>query len=999
MNPSAMTFKPKHKKYYPIQSDQLTKFEANIFQELLCEWTDTPTLDLLLENWSIHRDKTLSMMNIQQNFSLLLLNVSSLNLYLADVFSLMDKTASPIVILNGTHHDENAVKRCKSHFFNYNIFSMIGSNLFGGVLIGVHKSIRSQRVTKFNNVCNLLVLDIGSDSEMFQLVTCYSPPTEQIPLDIFDRLLQRNPNSIFTGDFNAKHSSWSRSMDNQKGRALFNWLSSSPIHSSLEIINKFVPTSTRSNATIDLIIVPVHMLTTSFSVLPSIGNDHHPIICYPSFKLTSTHQRHPIKRTHWKLFETFLTFTASFWQSLATAMSNSAAFFTVYERFLSLCVSRLTFITFRKTIKPSLPQHLVGMIDQKRHCLKLFRQTRHPYYAVVLRDMTKMIHKQLFLHKRKSWLNYCDSLNVCDTKSFWMKAKRHFNSRAAPIEGFLDNNNIVSSPTDMCIIARRYYEEQFSSHPCSQSEFEVEANNLDMKIEENLMEKPPIPIVITHEHLRRSIASLKNKNSTGMDGVSNKILKLLPINHLSIILSCMNNFAVTLKTPSHWHVARMILLSKTKSKVISIQETRPISLLPCFSKLFEKCFMIHFRHWINEQGILPAEQSGFRPGHNMAVRLVGIIDQIGQSLSKNTAAAALFVDFRTAFNQLWFNGLWLKLNKLQCPIYLIAWLRHYLRGRKAYIDIKNTSSSLFNLLKGVPQGSCVGPVLFIIYHHDILEALSTIHWKHLFADDLAIVFSPSSSMSSSNMIMALTDQIKHVLRRLINYSIKWKQPINFSKTYWTLFHRQAVPKIPKINCEGHNIEHVKKFKYLGTILDAKLSFTEHIDYIKTKIRINMNIFKRLASSRMLSDQVSYRLYNAFIRPYLQSLLNIYPILSSTKQKQLESLNRKIFRIIHRWFDARNVEIENLPKFQSISKLTYKHWDKLIITILETNPSIIEDFLQHKLSILYLNEYLSNPALSNERRKIFGRGRIRKNVRKLLTDERTSLFDHIICYHS
>jgi len=183
------------------------------------------------------------------------------------------------------------------------------------------------------------------------------------------------------------------------------------------------------------------------------------------------------------------------------------------------------------------------------------------------------------------------------------------------------------------------------------------------------------------------------------------------------------------------------------------------------------------------------------------------------------------------------------------------------------------------------------------------------------------------------------------------------------------------------------------------MLDAKLSFTEHIDYIKTKIRINMNIFKRLASSRMLSDQVSYRLYNAFIRPYLQSLLNIYPILSSTKQKQLESLNRKIFRIIHRWFDARNVEIENLPKFQSISKLTYKHWDKLIITILETNPSIIEDFLQHKLSILYLNEYLSNPALSNERRKIFGRGRIRKNVRKLLTDERTSLFDHIICYHS
>jgi hypothetical protein len=208
------------------------------------------------------------MMNIHQNLSLLLLNVSSLNRYLADVYNLMDTITSPIVILNGTHHDENAVKRFKSHFFNYNIFSMRGSNIFGGVLIGVHKSIRSQRVTKFDNVCNLLVLQIGVDSEMFQLVTCYSPPTEQIPFDIFDRVLQNNPNSIFTGDFNAKHSSWSRLMENQKGRSLFNWLSSSQTHSSLEIINKFVPTSTRSNATIDLIIVRSHMLTTCFSVLP-----------------------------------------------------------------------------------------------------------------------------------------------------------------------------------------------------------------------------------------------------------------------------------------------------------------------------------------------------------------------------------------------------------------------------------------------------------------------------------------------------------------------------------------------------------------------------------------------------------------------------------------------------------------------------------------------------------------------------------------------------------
>ncbi|CAF2988048.1 unnamed protein product [Rotaria sp. Silwood2] len=362
-----------------MQTDQLTKTEENIFLDILHEWADIPTLDLLLENWTKHRDRILSMMNIKHKVSLLLLNVSSLNRYLVDVFNLIDSTSPPIVILNGTHH-----------FFNYNVFSMRGSNMLGGVLIAVHKSIRSQRVVKFDNLPNLIVLEVGSNSDIFQLITCYSSPLEPIHFDIFDRLLLRNPNSIFAGDFNVKHSSWSISMENQKGRALSNWLSSSQIHSSLEIMNKFIPTSTRSNATIDLIIASSHMSSISFSILPTIGNDYQSVLWHPSFKMSSIHHRYPIRRTRWNLFEIFLTVTATYWQSFAASMSYSAEFFALYKRFLSLCISRLTTIAFPKTIKPSLPQHIITMINQKCHYLKFFRQTRHPYFAIVLRDMTKV---------------------------------------------------------------------------------------------------------------------------------------------------------------------------------------------------------------------------------------------------------------------------------------------------------------------------------------------------------------------------------------------------------------------------------------------------------------------------------------------------------------------------------------------------------------------------------------------------------------------------------
>ena len=328
---------------------------------------------------------------------------------------------------------------------------------------------------------------------------------------------------------------------------------------------------------------------------------------------------------------------------------------------------------------------------------------------------------------------------------------------------------------------------------------------------------------------------------------------------------------------------------------------------------------------------------------------------------------------------------------------LIAWLRHYLRNRKAFIDIKSFQSTVFDLAKGVPQGSVIGPVLFIVYHYNLTESLATIHWKHLFADDLSILFAPDSSLNSSNMIKDITEQIVKVLNRLIDYSKYWKQPVNYSKTYWMLFNRQVAPQLPEIVCQGDHIDHVKRFKYLDTIINEKLSFKQHIDYIKSKINSNLKIFKRLPSTRMTYEEINFRLFNAYIRPYYQSLLNIYQILTDGKKCQLEGLNRKIHRIIYNWHDARNIEITTLTKYRSIAELAVTHWNKLTDTILRTNPGVIQDYLQHKMAMLYINEYVNNPSLEKERKTIFERGRIRKCIWESIMEDRMSLLDYILSY--
>jgi hypothetical protein len=577
MNPSTRIFNQHQNLDYPFSSlsNSLTKSEDNILKSVFQEWSNAPSLDVLLERWTNYREKSISLMNSRQNISLLLLNVASLNRYLVEVFNLIQSTSPPIIILNGTYHDDDTTKRFSSHTFNYNVFTSKGSNAFGGVLIAVHKSIQCRRRDEFIHCNNLIVLQLSSGADVFQLVTCYSPPSEPIPFEIFDRILRFNPNTIFTGDLNAKHKSWSNSIENQKGNLLFNWLSQAGIHSSLEIINKYAATSTRSNATIDLIIGPSNLASSPFSVLQSIGSDHHPVLWKPPLKILASHNKIPIKRTNWKALDLFVTYVGNYWQDLGEQMAHSVTFFSLYEKFLSLCSARFTIVTRCHSIKPSLPLHIIQMIEQKRLYLQAFRRTRHPFFSLMLRDLSRQVQKALFQHKRQSWSKYCNSLNECDTKLFWRKIKRHFKSGAASIDGFKCNNNIIVDPVEMCSIAKNYYETQFASHPLSHSKIETEAADLDIEIDNVLKNNPPESIVINYLDLKRSISSLKNKNSTGVDGVSNRIIKSLPPNHLSFILKCFNNFAGSLETPPQWHIAKMILLSKTKSSIIPIDDTRP----------------------------------------------------------------------------------------------------------------------------------------------------------------------------------------------------------------------------------------------------------------------------------------------------------------------------------------------------------------------------------------------------------------------------------------
>ena len=743
---------------------------------------------------------------------------------------------------------------------------------------------------------------------------------------------------------------------------------------------------------------PSNSSAGNVTILPTIGSDHFPVFWSSALTVPLKDRVLPVKRTYWPVYEIFINYTSSYWDNVYASTKEKAVFFQLYEQFLSLSLARVTYVSYCNAYRPALPPHLVSLIQLKRNYLAQVRKKRHPHDILLLNQLSKHVRIELFAHKRQRWNNYCRSLNSCDVKQFWRRSRRHFSPNNPSIDGLLlQNGTTITTPTEMCDAAKQFYQEQFAEHENNRTQLEREAETLDGDLN-NIRTNACMKFVeIKFSDVRKAISTMKNKNSTGTDGVSNRIIKMLPTPHIAFITRAFNHMAKHASFPQHWLTARMVLLSKTKSSVVGLNDTRPISLLPCFSKLYEKIFLVHFRKWIDDNAILPDEQTGFRPRHNMATRTVAIIDQIGQGLITNTATAGLFIDYKAAFNQLWFQGLWVKLKRLNCPLQYIMWLKAYLQDRSAFIEMKGTNSKEFPLHKGVPQGSCVGPVLFIVYHHDILSGLSNLHFKHLFADDLAVILSPSATWPTKMVIPQLRCQLSNVIECLVEYSNTWKQPINYSKTYWTLFHRRIAPPTQAIHCGNTVIEHTPLVKYLGIHIDARMAFSTHLDHIKSKINKNLSVFKRLSTCRMLSDEVSYRLYHAYIRPYLQTIFNIYPILTRNKQLQMEALNRRIYRVIHRWPDARSVEIANLPSYKSIEAHTQQFFDKVIRTTLTSNPLVIEEYLQFKMYRLYLTEFIDNPRLAKARRPMVNRGRTPKRLRHVITTNQRTLLDEVLCF--
>jgi hypothetical protein len=243
--------------------------------------------------------------------------------------------------------------------------------------------------------------------------------------------------------------------------------------------------------------------------------------------------------------------------------------------------------------------------------------------------------------------------------------------------------------------------------------------------------------LVTEDNVLKIINSLQLKNSYGHDGISVRILKGIAPSILKAITLIINQSLITGIFPDKLKIARVIPLFK-KGTATDMNNYRPISLLTATSKVFEKVAFTQLYSYFQMNNLFHGSQYGFRPLHSTELAALDLVDRVSFDLENKNNSIAIYMDLSKAFDTLDHDILLSKLHYYGIEGSSLDWFKSYLSNRKQYVDINDATSSHATISTGVPQGSILGPLLFIIYINDI-PASSNYFKPILYADDTTLL--------------------------------------------------------------------------------------------------------------------------------------------------------------------------------------------------------------------------------------------------------------------
>ena len=366
---------------------------------------------------------------------------------------------------------------------------------------------------------------------------------------------------------------------------------------------------------------------------------------------------------------------------------------------------------------------------------------------------------------------------------------------------------------------------------------------------------------VNEECIDTIVKNMKSKSSTGYDEISNKLIKQARSVLVKPLTLLMNPIIHTGEFPDQLKLSRVKPLFK-KGDQCCFSNYRPISLLPSISKIFEHVIADQLTNYLTSNHLFCLEQFGFRPGHSTELAALQLVNHIITEMDNYNVPTNIYLDLSKAFDTLNFDILLNKLDHYGIQGCSNRLLRSYLTGRMQYVEYNGHKSAHLPISTGVPQGSVLGPLLFLIYIND-LPLVSNVFKMLMYADDTTLYCNIDQNVDE--------DTINNELAKIWEWLIANKLSLNTKKTKYMVFHtNQRNVTYPNLVINNIIIERVSHFNFLGIMLSYNMIWDAHINHISKKISKAIGILYQL--KHIYPQRILFTLYTTLIVPHLNYCL-------------------------------------------------------------------------------------------------------------------------------
>ena len=392
-------------------------------------------------------------------------------------------------------------------------------------------------------------------------------------------------------------------------------------------------------------------------------------------------------------------------------------------------------------------------------------------------------------------------------------------------------------------------------------------------------------ISLTPDEVKSILKSLPIGKATGPDGVSNRILSALA-NELSIpIFHFFNQSLNQGDVPDCFKESHVSPVPKGGDPS-ELSNYRPISLLSNLEKCLERAVFKYLYNHFRDNNILTSFQSGFIPGDSTVNQLSYLYNTFCQAIDDGKEVRIVFCDVSKAFDRVWHAGLICKLRAAGISGNLLNWFVSYLENRRQRVVISGIQSEWNFISAGVPQGSILGPLLFLLYINDIVNEIGS--YIRLFADDTSLFVIVENPDTAARLI-------NDDMNKIIVWAGKWLVKFNPVKNESFIVTRKInKPVHPPIFMLNQQIKDVQFHKHLGVYLSTDCSWHKHIDYIKGKAWTRINVMRKFKYT--LDRKSLETIFITFIRPILEYADVIWDNCTQQEKNELEKFQLEAARI-------------------------------------------------------------------------------------------------------